>query len=254
MHKKDMEELLKSLQQGNISLEQAIERIGMEPYLETGNGLNLDLHRGLRTGIQEVIFGSGKSIEQLITAVQNMGRNQHPVLVTRLSQEVGRELHKEFPQGSFFPDPGIFALNREIDLHQPWSGEAPVLILSAGGADWPVALEAYATLAFFQQPAGLVSDVGVAGLHRIFPHLEKINKARILIVIAGMEGALPSVLAGLSPAPVVGVPTSVGYGATQEGITPLMAMLSSCAPGISVVNIDNGFGAACFALKVLNQQ
>jgi len=254
MLRKDLAEILQNLVSGRISLEQAMEDISLEPYLETENGLNLDMRRGMRTGISEVVFGAGKSREQLFTAVDKLGRNKRQVLVTRLEPGPGLELEQRYPGGRYFELPKIFVLNREIHLDDPWSGPARAMIISAGGADLPVAMEAYATLVFFGHTPGLVSDVGVAGLHRLFPHMSKISRASILIVIAGMEGALPSVLAGLCSAPIVAVPTSVGYGTSFGGLTPLMAMLTSCAPGISVVNIDNGFGAACFAVKVLENQ
>ena len=254
MQRNELAQLLQDLLDGHTSMDKAMERIGLEPYLETGQGLNLDMRRGIRTGIPEVVFGAGKSKKQLFTAVKHLAGRQQKVLVTRLGADAGNALAQEFPEGRYFEVPGLFELNSSIDLDHPWNGEAGVMIISAGGADLPVALEAYACLEFFGHTPGLVSDVGVAGLHRLFPHLPKISKARILVVIAGMEGALPSVLAGLCPVPIVAVPTSVGYGTSLNGITPLLAMLTSCAPGISVVNIDNGFGAACFAFKVLENQ
>ncbi len=254
MQRKELAQLLQDLLDGGASIGQTMERIGLEPYLETGQGLNLDMRRGIRTGIPEVVFGAGKSKEQLITAVKHLARAQNKVLVTRLEADAGNALTEMFPGGEYHELPCLFVLEQDMDLDHPWNGEAEAMIISAGGADLPVALEAYACLKFFGHTPGLVSDVGVAGLHRLFPHLPKISKARILIVIAGMEGALPSVLAGLSPVPIVAVPTSVGYGTSLGGITPMLAMLTSCAPGISVVNIDNGFGAACFAFKVLENR
>ncbi len=252
MQRNELAQLLQDLLDGRRSMEQTMERIGLEPYLETGQGLNLDMRRGIRTGIPEVVFGAGKSKKQLFTAVEHLSRAQNKVLVTRLGMDAGNALAERFPEGSYHEVPGLFVLEQDMDLEDTWNGEAEAMIISAGGADLPVALEAYACLKFFGHTPGLVSDVGVAGLHRLFPHLPKISKAKILIVIAGMEGALPSVLAGLCPVPIVAVPTSVGYGTSLGGITPMLAMLTSCAPGISVVNIDNGFGAACFAFKVLN--
>lgn len=254
MQRNELAQLLQDLLDGRTSMEQTMERIGLEPYLETGQGLNLDMRRGIRTGIPEVVFGAGKSKIQLFTAVKHLERTQQRVLVTRLGMDAGNALAKRFPGGSYYELPGLFVLEKDMDLDNPWNGEAEAMIISAGGADLPVALEAYACLKFFGHTPGLISDVGVAGLHRLIPHLPKISKAKILIVIAGMEGALPSVLAGLCPVPIVAVPTSVGYGTSLGGITPMLAMLTSCAPGISVVNIDNGFGAACFAFKVLENQ
>ncbi len=227
-----------------------MNQIVHHPYQEAANGLNLDLHRGMRTGISEVVFGQGKSIDQLHSAVETLARDKNPVLVTKVGQDNGLDLEKRFPGGRYWDVPGVFILNKQLDLSHPWPGTGRILIISAGGADLPVALEALTTCLFFDQQAGLISDVGVAGLHRLFPHLDTLSRAEILIVVAGMEGALPSVVAGLCDKPVVAVPTSVGYGTNFSGVTPLLAMLTSCAPGISVVNIDNGFGAACFAVKV----
>jgi len=254
MQRKELACVLHDLVEGRATVDETLELIGLEPYLETGQGLNLDLRRGIRTGIPEVIFGAGKSMAQLFSAVKHLARTQGKALVTRLDTGAGQELAQKVPEGQFFQAPGLFVLNHDMDLDNPWNGKARAMIISAGGADLPVALEAYACLDFFGHTPGLVSDVGVAGLHRLFPHLPKISRAEILIIIAGMEGALPSVLAGLCPVPIVAVPTSVGYGTSLGGITPLLAMLTSCAPGISVVNIDNGFGAACFACKILDNQ
>ena len=254
MLRKELAGILNELIRGNITVDQAVDKIGFEPFLETEHCLTLDLDRGIRTGISEVVFGTGKSREQLYSAVENLSRKQSPVLVTRLDHDSGQDLARKYPEGRYLEIPGIFVLNKQISLDDCWNGDAEAVIISAGGSDLPVALEAYATMVFFGHTPGLITDVGVAGLHRLFPHLPKIAKARILIVIAGMEGALPSVLAGITAAPIVAVPTSVGYGTNMGGFTPLLAMLTSCAPGISVVNIDNGFGAACFALKVLDSK
>ena len=182
---------------------------------------------------------------------QGLQTNNEPVLVTRLRKTQCNYLQKKFHEGKAWPDPGLFILNKDIDLSPPWPEYGEVLIIAAGTSDLPIALEALGTALFLGISAGLISDVGVAGLHRITPHLANISQAKALIVIAGMEGALPSVLAGLVDKPIVAVPTSVGYGTNFSGLTPLLAMLNSCAPGISVVNIDNGFGAACFLFKML---
>ncbi len=251
MLKNELLKILDRVSAGHISPEEALKNIVRHPFLEAAGGLNLDTHRGLRTGVSEVVFGPGKSPEQLCTAVETLSSCKAPVMVTKLEKESGLVLKECFPGGTYWDIPKVFVLNKDIDLSHPWPAQGRVLVISAGGADLPVALEALATCLFFNLEAGLVSDVGVAGLHRLFPHLEKMSRAKIVIVVAGMEGALPSVIAGLCDKPVVAVPTSVGYGTSFSGITPLLAMLSSCAPGISVVNIDNGFGAACFAVKMM---
>ncbi len=251
MLKNQLLEILNKVSSGLISPGEALKNIVHHPFIEAAQGLNLDTHRGLRTGVSEIVFGPGKSLEQLQTAVETLSLGGTPVMVTKLEEQPGLGLEKGFPGGRYWNIPKVFILNKDIDLSSPWPGKGKVLIISAGGADLPVALEALATSLFFDLDAGLISDVGVAGLHRLFPHLETISCSEIIIVAAGMEGALPSVIAGLCDKPVVAVPTSVGYGTSFSGITPLLAMLSSCAPGVSVVNIDNGFGAACFAVKML---
>ncbi len=254
MLKNELLEILIKVSSGSVSPDEALQGIVHHPFLEAAGGLNLDTHRGLRTGISEVVFGPGKSYEQLCSAVETLSRGDSPVMVTKLEQASGLALAERFPGGKYWKIPKVFIFNKDIDLSLPWPAQGRVLIISAGGADLPVAMEALSTCLFFNLPAGLIPDVGVAGLHRLFPHLETLSRAEIIIVVAGMEGALPSVIAGLCDKPVIAVPTSVGYGASFNGITPLMAMLTSCAPGISVVNIDNGFGAACFAVKMLQAE
>lgn len=246
-------EILTRVAHGRISPNEALMNIVHQPFVDAAEGLSLDTHRGIRTGVSEVVFGPGKSLEQLHCAVEALSRGSTPVMVTKLEQEYGHELARRFPAGKYWNIPRVFVLNKDIDLSPPWPDHGMVLIMTAGGADLPVAVEALATARFFDLDAGLVSDVGVAGLHRLFPYLESMSKASVLIVAAGMEGALPSVIAGLCSSPVIAVPTSVGYGTSLNGITPLLAMLSSCAPGVSAVNIDNGFGAACFAVKMLQK-
>ncbi len=250
MLKNELLDILRKVSSGSIAPDEALKTIVRRPFLEAAGGLNLDTHRGLRTGVSEVVFGPGKSLEQLYSAVESLSRGKAPVMVTKLEKEPGLALEGRFPGGKYWDTPKVFILNKHVDLSDPWPDKGRILIISAGGADLPVAMEALATVLFFNLEAGLISDVGVAGLHRLFHHLETISSAEIVIVVAGMEGALPSVVAGLCDKPVVAVPTSVGYGTSFNGITPLLAMLSSCAPGIAVVNIDNGFGAACFAIKM----
>jgi len=250
MLKNELLDILNKVSSGMVPPEEALKAIAHQPFLEAACGLNLDTHRGIRTGVSEVIFGPGKSLDQLYSAVEGLSLGKAPVMVTKVEKESGLALEERFPGGKYWDTPKVFILNKDIDLFPPWPVQGRVLVVSAGGADLPVAMEALATLLFFNLSAGLVSDVGVAGLHRLFPHLDNLSRAGIVIVVAGMEGALPSVIAGLCDKPVIGVPTSVGYGTSFNGVTPLLAMLSSCAPGISVVNIDNGFGAACFAVKM----
>ena len=242
--------ILEDLAQGRSTPDQALNRLQLQPFQELMAGLSLDTHREARTGQGEVVFAPGKSSAQLIGAVSGLTATQRPVLVTKLSPDQGKLLQERFPQGQHWPEAGVFLGNKAISLDEPWPKSGEVCIVSAGAADLPVALEALATGLFYDLDIGLITDVGVAGLHRLSPHLENLKKARLLVVVAGMEGALPSVLAGLLGKPIIAVPTSVGYGAAFQGMTALFGMLSSCAPGIAVVNIDNGFGAAVMALKI----
>lgn len=246
-----LEAILEDLSCGRISVQEAAESIQFGPYQELDNGICLDLHRELRTGQGEVIFARGKSQEQLLQAVSGLCSSQQPVLVTKLTQEQGQFLEQRFPQGRFWSECGLFVLGQELDLKPPWNRQGQVCIVSAGASDLPIALEAMGTAQFYALQTGLISDVGVAGLHRIVPHLSILAKSSILIVVAGMEGALPSVLGGMLGKPIIAVPTSVGYGASFSGLSALLGMLNSCATGIAVVNIDNGFGAAALAFKLV---
>ncbi|MDZ7761995.1 MAG: nickel pincer cofactor biosynthesis protein LarB [Desulfovermiculus sp.] len=243
--------ILHQVAHGEKTPEQALDHLKLAPYQQLASGLCLDTNRGLRTGQGEVVFAPGKNDTQLQEATAKLADHGQPVLVTRLTQEQGLNLAQAFPQGKLCSQAGLFCLGQDLDLDPPWPSQAQVLIVTAGASDLPVALEALGTGLFFDLDIGLISDVGVAGLHRLTPHLAALQKARLLIVVAGMEGALPSVLGGMLGKPIIAVPTSVGYGVSMHGLTALAGMLSSCAPGIAVVNIDNGFGAAAMADKLL---
>lgn len=252
MDSEKMLDLLQKVATGDLAPRQALERMQGAPFARTVSGLNLDLHRRMRTGLAEVIFAPGKSDHQLRDAVQALHDAKEPVLATRCSREQLTLLGRVFPRGEAWEQAGLFNLGGPAlrsEEQAPENGE--VVCVTAGGADLPVALEALGTARFLGLDPGLVCDVGVAGLHRVEPHLAALRQARLLIVCAGMEGALPSVLGGLCGRPIIAVPTSVGYGANFEGLAALLAMLNSCAPGVCVVNIDNGFGAAVMAWKLL---
>ncbi|MFW6324881.1 MAG: nickel pincer cofactor biosynthesis protein LarB, partial [Desulfovibrionales bacterium] len=247
MKEDEIRTLLDQVAAGALKPGEALDRLRVEPYVQLKDGLCIDTQRLFRTGQGEVVFGPNKSPQQLVAAVDTLSRDQKPVLVTKLTAEQGAALAKSFPDGNFWSIPGLFVRNKVITMDPPWPDKGDLLIVSAGGSDLPLALEALGTALFYDLNAGLVSDVGVAGLHRLLPHTQKLQKARLLIVVAGMEGALPSVLAGMTGKPIIGVPSSVGYGASFTGLTPLLSMLTACTPGIAVVNIDNGFGAASLA-------
>lgn len=252
-----LEEKLRSvfarLVTGSISPEEALDQCRLMPTQDILSGLNLDQHRSLRTGLGEVVFAQGKGDDQLCAALRALAVNG-PVLATRVSPEQGSMLRRVFTGGYHWPQARLFALGVNLPITPPWPAEGEVLVLSAGGADRPVALEAFGTLRFWGVDAGFISDVGVAGLHRLQQHLPALDKARMIIAVAGMEGALPGVIAGFVRCPVIAVPTSVGYGVGAGGTAALSSMLCSCVPGISVVNIDNGFGAAAFVAKCLKAQ
>lgn len=245
--------LLQAIAKGQKTPEQVMEELQFLPYKELASGLSLDIHRFFRTGRAEVIFAKGKNNDQLLLSVTELNNNNQPVLVTKTDKSQGELLLENFPSnGYFWQEAGLFTLGKKINLDYPWKQEGEILIITAGSSDLAIALEALGTAQFYDYDTGLITDVGVAGLHRITSHLQKLKQAKILIVIAGMEGALPSVLAGILNKPIIAVPTSIGYGVHYHGLSALLTMLGSCAPGISVVNIDNGFGAAATAVKTLD--
>ena len=208
----------------------------------------MDHHRALRTGFPEVVYGEGKTIPQLIAITQNLASQSDQILVTRVTQDIFKEVQQVIPDLSF----NEAARSMYIDRN-PGKKKDGVTIVSAGTADLPVAEEAALTAQMLGNHVERFIDIGVAGLHRLLDKLEALQKANVVVVVAGMEGALPSVVAGLIPAPVIAIPTSVGYGAHFDGLAPLLSMLNSCATGVAVVNIDNGFGGG-FMAGIINQQ
>lgn len=246
--------LLAQVASGALSPEEAATSLRFAPFEQMLDGVAIDTHRELRTGMPETVFARGKSIDRLITAVQGLSGpdGTKPVMASHVSPEQGEALLKAFPDGTFWREAALFTRNAALNTTPPWPSSGDVMVVTAGASDMPVALEALGTLLFHGIPAGLAPDIGVAGLHRVRPWLPVFDRAKILIVVAGMEGALPSVMAGLTAKPVVAVPTSVGYGVALGGFAALAGMLSSCSPGIAVVNIDNGYGAAMFAARLMH--
>lgn len=245
--------ILQNIQSGLISPEEAAEKLSFAPFRELADGVTIDQHRAMRTGQGECVLAGQKTPERLAEAVRGLAGEdgKTPVLATRVSPAQAELLQREFPGGEYSAYAGVFSLNKSLHLTPPWPRAGDVMIVTAGSSDMPVALEAFAASTFYGASTGLAPDIGVAGLHRLTPWLESFYKAKVIIVIAGMEGALPSVIAGLTARPVLAVPTSVGYGVSAGGFAALAGMLSSCAPGISVFNIDNGYGAAVFACRLL---
>lgn len=207
--------------------------------------VRLDDFRESRTGIPEIVWGENKTLDQLVSIVRRMTEKQSLILVSRVDEEKGRCLTREFPAGNYHAESRLFSLQPRPRKESP--GRGTILILAAGTSDIPVAEEAFVTASLLGSRVDRIYDIGIAGIHRLLEQIEHIRKASVLVVVAGMEGALPSVVAGLVGKPIVAVPTSVGYGTGLGGIAALLAMLNGCAPGVTVVNIDNGVGAAVAA-------
>lgn len=233
--------ILASVQDGSVSVDAALKQVKHLPYEEISFA-RVDHHRHLRQGIPEVIFAAGKTGEQVRAIALAMQKTSRRFLITRASQEIYSAL--KIKRARFHSASGMISFGGEKKQ------EGNVLVLSAGTSDIPVAEEAAVTAAFLGSRVTTVYDVGVAGLHRLMDNREAMKEARVMIVVAGMEGALPSVVGGMTDRPVIAVPTSVGYGTSLGGLTALFAMLNSCVPGIAVMNIDNGFGAGCLAHRI----
>ena len=248
MDERDIRRLLERLQAGRLSVDAAIERLRHLPSEDLGFA-KIDHHRALRQGFAEVIFGHGKTPQQVTAIVRGMLRpkdSKHNILITRADERIYRAVRRLSAKTRFYPLARAIVIRRNRTI----TGKGTILILSAGTSDIAVAEEAALTAEIMGNRVETVYDVGIAGLHRLMEHREKINRARVIICVAGMEGALPSVVAGLVACPVIAVPTSTGYGASFGGLTALLAMLNSCASNVSVVNIDNGFGAGRVASAI----
>jgi len=244
-----LRDILVRLRKGKITVEESLERLKTLPFEDLGFAC-IDHHRGLRTGLSEVIFGEGKEVSEILTIMERMLHQEENVLVTRLSLEKAGEIQNKFPESTYHEKArALTVIKCPVDV----SGRGSILVISAGTSDIPVAEEAAITAIFMGNEVDTIYDVGISGLHRILSHRERIMKASVLVVVAGMEGALPSVVGGLVDKPVIAVPTSVGYGASFNGISALLGMLNSCAAGVTVVNIDNGFGAG-YAASVINRR
>lgn len=248
MDSKELQALLEAVATGSKGVDEALDTISVSAGIDDLGYAKLDTDRERRTGMAEVIFASGKNDEQLRGLVARCLEHHGSVIATRVAPSRAPSLLEEFPQLSF----------NEIGRVLHYRAERPTIdsriaVVCAGTADLPVAEECSCVLEFLGHAVERVSDVGVAGIHRLVSQLDKLKRAEVVVVAAGMEGALPSVVAGLVPAPVIAVPTSVGYGASFGGTAALLAMLNSCATGIGVVNIDNGFGAATLAHRIVTR-
>lgn len=244
MNPKQLRNLLRDLQAGRANVEGVMERLRTLPFENLGFAA-VDHHRTLRQGFPEVIFGEGKTTQQILAIAKELLKKKGPLLATRIAPNVARSLVK-------LDRRAIYHEQARTLVVQPKnrSRKGNILILTAGTADIPVAEEARVTAEVMGSKVQVLYDVGVAGLHRVLGSQDQLRKARVLIVVAGMDGVLPSVVGGLVSGPVIAVPTSQGYGSNFGGLAPLLTMLNSCAAGVGVVNIDNGFGAGCLAHRI----
>jgi len=241
MNSNELMKILRAVQDGLLSPEDALEKLRDLPF-EFAGFSHIDHHREIRQGIPEVVFAEGKSVEEIREIASRIYSKTGRVLITRVSEDVMKYI--DIPAAEYYHRARLIIAGTLPE------DKGSALIITAGTSDLPVAEEAFHTARFLGIHTEIIGDVGVAGIHRLFAHREKIRDADVIIVVAGMEGALPSVVAGITESVVIGVPTSTGYGTALGGLTPLFAMLNSCVPGLAVMNIDNGFGAACLACRI----
>ena len=245
MDRSDVREVLEDVAGGRMSVDDAIDRLKLIPFEDLGFA-KVDHHRSIRQGVPEVVYGAGKTVEQIVAIAESMlNQGSGSVLVTRITEDAASEISRSLPI-EYDPSSRIGVVG-SIPGHE---GVGKIVVVSAGTSDIPVAEEAAVTAEFLGSKVTRIYDAGVAGIHRLLAHSEDLLSARVVVAVAGMEGALPSVIGGLVECPVIAVPTSVGYGASFGGLSALLTMLNSCASGISVVNIDNGFGAGFLADRI----
>ncbi|MGB8475762.1 MAG: nickel pincer cofactor biosynthesis protein LarB [Candidatus Acidiferrum sp.] len=245
MNQQELLKILESVQSGKLSPGAAVERLKHLPFEDLGFA-KVDHHRALRQGFAEVVFAKGKTpaqVAEIVRAMLRLKTSRQNILVTRADTKIFAAVKVVSRGAKFHAASGVITIERSSEI----TGKGTILVVSAGTSDIPVAEEALLTAQMMGNRAEHLYDVGVAGIHRLLEHRENLTKARVIICVAGMEGALPSVVGGLVAAPVIAVPTSVGYGASFGGVAALLGMLNSCASNVTVVNIDNGFGAACVA-------
>jgi len=238
-----MEQLFKDYKAGKISLDELLSKIKQLPYKDISFA-KIDTHRQIRKGYPETIFCPGKTIPQILKIMEVMDTTGHNILATKAEQNIFQEVQNKFPLATYNEQAKTIVIQKQ---HNNPTKKGKILVITAGTSDIPIAEEAVVTAELMGNQVETVYDVGVAGVHRLFDIKDKLIEASVVIVVAGMEGALASIVGGLTSKPVIAVPTSVGYGASFEGIAPLLTMMNSCAEGVVVVNIDNGFGAGYFA-------
>ena len=237
-----LRDLLNEVRTGSRTVESALDRLRDLPFENLGYA-RLDHHRALRTGFPEVVFCEGKRVEQIVEILERLEQKHSPVLATRASREIFDAVIARIPAANYFEDARII----QIGVNGVEPTATTVLVICAGTADLPVAEEAAVTASALGSRVEKLYDVGVAGVHRLLAARDSLNAANVIVVVAGMDGVLPTIVGGLVAAPVIAVPTSIGYGTGLGGVSALMTMLNACAPGIAVVNIDNGFGAGYLA-------
>lgn len=247
MNEQQLLQLLQKVQAGNMTTDQAVDALRILP-VEVLDSARLDHHRQLRTGLPEAVFGENKTVDQLVEILNAMLKQQYVALATRVDPEKAEKVCGLVDGLRYHDTARILSGNEEYIPAD--NGRGTVVLVTGGTSDMPVAEETRLCLHYFGHRVETIYDAGVAGLHRILAHSHLLQQASVLIVVAGMEGALPSVVAGMTPAPVIAVPSSIGYGCGAGGFSALLGMLNSCAPGLAVVNIDNGFGAACMAAAI----
>jgi len=247
MTEKQLREMLEAVRAGKLSPTQALERLRYLPFEDLGFA-KLDHHRSLRQGFPEVVLARGKRPEQVVAVVRQMLKHEGNILITRADRKLYTRIKRLARPARFHELSGTISIQRDTTIY----GKGTILIVSAGTADIPVAEEAQVTAEVMGNRVETLYDVGVAGIHRLMRYQEKLRQARVIVCVAGMEGALPSVVAGLVAVPVIAVPTSVGYGTSFAGLAALLGMLNSCASNVAVVNIDNGFGAG-YVASVINR-
>ncbi|MCX6356546.1 MAG: nickel pincer cofactor biosynthesis protein LarB [Candidatus Aureabacteria bacterium] len=243
-----LKKVLNGLARGRITVAEAMERLRHLPFQEIGHS-TVDRHRALRQGYPEVIFCEGKTVQEIVQIAAHICATGENLLATRAGEEVYQKLRQQFPNAVYHRRARVVT----VELRKLRKAKGFIAVVSAGTADAPVAEEAAVTAEIMGNAVRRFYDVGVAGLHRIISKLPELSRARVIVVAAGMEGALPSVVGGLVGTPVIAVPTSVGYGASFKGVAALLGMLNSCAAGVTVVNIDNGFGAG-YAAALINKR
>ncbi len=237
-----MKKILQNYKKGKIDLTEVLDKIKLLPY-EDLEFAKIDTHRSLRKGFPETVYCQGKTIPQIIEILKAMSKNDHNILATKANKKILSAVKKEFSEVKY----NEFAKTIVIKNEKINQKKGKILVITAGTSDIPVAEEAVVTAELMGNKVEKVYDVGVAGIHRLFDFKDKIFNSNVIIVVAGMEGALASIVGGITSKPIIAVPTSVGYGASFKGIAPLLTMMNSCAEGVVVVNIDNGFGAGYFA-------